>query len=511
MVIEYVEIEQKGFHIVCRADQHPLMRTHGIFSLDFWMDIFIPLYNGPSRPSFSYKLMSLSGLRQIDFPATAPCNMLFGSRSATWEFPEKSVGRICTINIRGTLCWEALGPAGDAMKELYPRIKELLENNQEILERGEDKPRVIGFNLWMVGKSPSTSHPVIVFSSKSWRQRSQAKELLIRSGLLNGYPGINIKTLDRMPAIYRTPGHEQEQGRIYPRSEYILTTPEDPFVYIHRHHDVACGAFISFGNVIPATLAGIVSIGGICYGLTAQHGRFKSQETLRFVAGSDEILAFDEDSDDGSYQDARIINTGKITLYGPSYKVADLRGEANEPNPSIEFNTARPSIRHNDRTLQRTQAAWHPTNSSIALQSESSLRSFNQESELETPGSHDTRALEPGIMIAEVFENSPPNDLDYELLRLYNVERKVNCIAIPGIGGSRIIYPQLIATAAAECEVLAATGTTGTVRGTMISNAYYIRLEYSSTYQELWAVRLERETSTLASAFFGIGLADNVS
>lgn len=111
------------------------------------------------------------------------------------------------------------------------------------------------------------------------------------------------------------------------------------------------------------------------------------------------------------------------------------------------------------------------------------------------------RTLEPGMMIAEISEDSPPNDLDYELFRLYNVEHKVNCITIPWIGGAGFVYPRRIATAAAECEVLAATGTTGTVRGTMISNAYYIRLENSSTYQELWAVRLERETSRLAIAF----------
>lgn len=65
------------------------------------------------------------------------------------------------------------------------------------------------------------------------------------------------------------------------------------------------------------------------------------------------------------------------------------------------------------------------------------------------------------------------------------------------------MYPQRLATAAAECEVLAATGTTGIVKGKLISNAYYIRLEYSSTYQELWAAKLERETSRLAPAFFG--------
>lgn len=282
--------------------------------LDVWMDILIPLYNRPSGPSFSSKLIGLSGMKQIDPPPTAPCNMLFGSRTIPWDFPEKSVGQLCTINIRGTQCWEALGPAGDAMKELYPHIKQLLEKNQELLEQHEDKPRIIGFNLWMEGKSPSTSQPVIVFSSKSWRQRTRAKELLKQSGLLNGYPGIKIKTLDRMPAIYRTQGQEQEQGRIYPNPQYALTVHEDPYVYIHRDYDVACGASISFGNIRPATLAGLVSVGGVCYGLTAQHGRYKPQEPLGPVARSDEILAFDEDSDEGDYQDAEITDRGEITL-----------------------------------------------------------------------------------------------------------------------------------------------------------------------------------------------------
>lgn len=217
------------------------------------------------------------------------------------------------MNIRGTQCWEALGPAGDAMKELYPHIKHLLENNQELLEQGEEKPRIIGFNLWMEGNSPGTSQPVIVFSSKSCGQRTRAKMLLKQSGLLNGYPGIKIKTLDRMPAIYRTHWHEQERVGMYPRPQNTLTTPEDSFVFIHGDHDVACGASISFRNIRPATLAGLISVNGVYYGLTAQHGRFKPREALGPVARSDEILAFDEDSDEGDCQDAEITSRGELT------------------------------------------------------------------------------------------------------------------------------------------------------------------------------------------------------
>jgi len=283
-----------------------------MFPLDVWVDIFILICKSPLRINYPV-LIHFHGSKEINPPLTASCKMIFGGRLPVWLFPEKSVGQLCTMNIRGTQCWEALGPAGDAMKELYPHIKHLLENNQELLEQGEAKPRIIGFNLWMEGNSPGTSQPVIVFSSKSWRQRTRAKELLKQSGLLNDYPGIKVKTLDRMPAIYRTQGQEEEQGRIYPSPQHALTVLEDPYVYIHRVYDVACGASISFGNIRPATLAGLVSVGGISYGLTAQHGRFKPQEALEPVVRSDEVLAFDEDSDEGNYQDAEITNRGEIT------------------------------------------------------------------------------------------------------------------------------------------------------------------------------------------------------
>lgn len=89
----------------------------------------------------------LHGLKETNPPPIASCKMIFGGRLPIWPSPENSVGQLCTMEIRGTHCWEALGLAGDAMKELYPHIKHLLENNQELMEQGEDKPRMIGFNL----------------------------------------------------------------------------------------------------------------------------------------------------------------------------------------------------------------------------------------------------------------------------------------------------------------------------------------------------------------------------
>lgn len=236
--------------------------------------------------------------------------MFFDSKKQLWPDPEKSVGNPCVMVFKGTQCWEAVGLAGDAMKDLCPRIKELLENSQELLEEGEEKPRGIGFNMWMEGKDPATSQPIIVFSSKSRRQRTCAKSLLKQSQILQRYPGIKVKTLDRMPAAYRMDSSGDDCCSDQGTHNKISVYSGDCF---------ACGASINFA--IPAhakgpkrsrraTLAGLVSIDGLYYGLTAQHTRFVIQEDLAFASEEHEILAFDEDSDETDHDDTEATSQG---------------------------------------------------------------------------------------------------------------------------------------------------------------------------------------------------------
>ena len=227
--------------------------------------------------------------------------MFFEYRRNLWPNPEHSVGKPCTMNIKGTHCWEAVGPAGDAMKNLYPHVSKLLEENQDRLEEGEDKPSVIGFNMWMEGKTAASSQPIIVFSSKSRRQRTRAKELLKESQLLTEYPGIKVKALDKMPAIYAAGGSDQAT---LVRGDILND------ICVPQNCTLTCGAPIYFGGSRLATLMGVIKVGDEHYGLTAQHARFRSPRDVSLALDKDEALAFDDDSDEESEDDAEATSKG---------------------------------------------------------------------------------------------------------------------------------------------------------------------------------------------------------
>ena len=92
------------------------------------------------------------------------------------------------------------------------------------------------------------------------------------------------------------------------------------------------------------------------------------------------------------------------------------------------------------------------------------------------------------------------NDLDYEVFEIddpyYHNRKYWNKIDLPSSGDPiRRIIPNKIARNLVECRVWAATGTTGCVQGTMMRQPHYIKMEGSETFQEMWAVKMDRNTS----------------
>ena len=102
------------------------------------------------------------------------------------------------------------------------------------------------------------------------------------------------------------------------------------------------------------------------------------------------------------------------------------------------------------------------------------------------------------IRIASLAPESSVNDLDYECVPVDNaVLQQINRLILPTANNKdpKYLYPSEIATKPDESEILAVTGTTGLVHGTIFENPYYIRMVGSSKCQEMWPVRLDRDTS----------------
>lgn len=100
--------------------------------------------------------------------------------------------------------------------------------------------------------------------------------------------------------------------------------------------------------------------------------------------------------------------------------------------------------------------------------------------------------------IGRLLDGRGLTDLDYELFLLESTTYKYpSRIRIPADKGdsSDFLYPSRVATEVAEGPVLVATGPTGTVKGVIMKNAHYIRMDRSMTYQEMWPVQLDRYTS----------------
>ena len=102
-----------------------------------------------------------------------------------------------------------------------------------------------------------------------------------------------------------------------------------------------------------------------------------------------------------------------------------------------------------------------------------------------------------GQRIAEISANYIQTDLDYELFPLEDPRfHTVNDISLPTMQESaQILRPGKPAPKPVDAAVWVVTGTTGIVSGTMTSIAHFIKMEGSRTFQEMWAVRMDRETS----------------
>lgn len=102
-----------------------------------------------------------------------------------------------------------------------------------------------------------------------------------------------------------------------------------------------------------------------------------------------------------------------------------------------------------------------------------------------------------GQKIAEIPHDCIQTDLDYEVFRLDDPRfHTVNKSSIPTMKDSaQYPRPRKPTRTPNDTSIWMISGTTGPVQGTMISTPQYIKMEGSKTFQEMWVVHLDRETS----------------
>ena len=226
---------------------------------------------------------------------------IFDNKNSIWPDPERSIGKEC-LSIGGLRCWLPIGPALAAFEVLSRDLKDLLDKHKDALKQGEPKPRAISFNMWMTGTKPESSSPTIVFSSKSPRQRAFAKALLKDSKLLDQYPGVRIKTWDRMPATYQAGLQERDTFEIWrDGTDNVPNDGSEEAIYMVDDSRGSCGALIAFGHLRLATMGGILLINNTYYGISAQHGRYEFLEEPEDATNGGNSRCFDDDSDTEDY------------------------------------------------------------------------------------------------------------------------------------------------------------------------------------------------------------------
>lgn len=89
------------------------------------------------------------------------------------------------------------------------------------------------------------------------------------------------------------------------------------------------------------------------------------------------------------------------------------------------------------------------------------------------------------------------NDIDYEVFPIEDARYcDVNKICLSSDGVTTdFIQVDGVAEELAERPVRVATGTTGTVKGVVQTSTHFIKMAGSQTFQEMWAVQLERQAS----------------
>ena len=194
---------------------------------------------------------------------------------------------------QGHKCWEYKGPLAESWKLLKPRIITELAQISKESKRGN---KGVAVNSYMVGTEPARARPVIFISNGDKHLRKDAKDLLLRSdildktdfeiALLKDPPTGPIRPVAMEDQIVRQPLQHYKQRTVYfdPRDGLRLT---------------GMPIFIANGPGLLRKATANIAYNGTTYSfITAAHAVEELDEEIPFERGGRERAEADEDDED---------------------------------------------------------------------------------------------------------------------------------------------------------------------------------------------------------------------
>ncbi|KAH7371817.1 hypothetical protein BKA64DRAFT_715305 [Cadophora sp. MPI-SDFR-AT-0126] len=378
-----------------------------------------------------------------------------------WEQPELSVGSPCaSLDILGRYkCWvvKDRSPAHVVWKAVSKPIISLLDDQFEHLDAGDSD---LIFEMFMVGRKPTSTVPTIIFSCESKSCRQKAMALVQKKSILAAHPGVHMAECSRLPKLLTQ--EEDPESLFLPAGVYL----DGPLR--------TCGTpvLISFGpKRLPrkATIGGIVCIDETLYGVTAGHAFTPPKKTVSSDMDDIEFSFFggDDPFDSSEDEDESVEMTSQASMSS---------GSSQSPSTNdFEFGG------------RRRKSITSSLSSGSTQKSTATRRSMM----------HEDPAIEGAPeRYGTLFTFSDADEsLDWALVKIENpillrFPRTNEYMANNMKLGNKIIHPNSIASGSSDADVVVCTGSRGVVEGRLSGVAAYKRAAGQKEFQQLSTVTL---------------------
>jgi peptide-N4-(N-acetyl-beta-glucosaminyl)asparagine amidase len=473
--------------------------------------------------------------------STLPWLKRLKKNKCRWLNPEKSTGIFYCKMGRDLCCWEAVDGAREAFIQIAEEIKGHLEKFSDPVHHP------VTWTMYMIGRTKETAEPTIMFCCKETCCRQEVRKTIEESGILDKYPGVRAGDSNRPPDF-------DQLVQLAPES-LESTRPNDPestrILCELQEHKVGKQIWLegSDGDISrKATAGGLLRVGQKYFYLTVAHVFTERKampplidtpdgEDFEFdIGGHDDSDQSDEDATDFIETTSRGSITPERTESSSSSDTMASIKDLSTNTPTSKSRTAEDSMmvanssklntpvllnlgsiikedpvkknatQENTEGQQGVSFRELPEIESVARNADQEL---NNSLILNVPSSNinapTTERISEGFLkptlktLGELVVSSEDGSrpgLDYALIETQvntDIQSVNRVLPISGVTPhfSYLSPPQAANRVPLETTVIAITASAGLLKGKMLGTPTFMRVPSSSTYQELWTVRLE--------------------